>query len=200
MEKVWKATAEVDRALRAVYESNFKPTTIRQLGKKLGWPQHQLQARASFLGLTKRQTFTPWADAEKLIVANNIEHSVSHIVKRLRAEGFIRTEQAVCHKIKHMRALSDRNCFSAHGLALLMGVHARTVLGWINRGQLHARRRHDERTEQQGGSNWLISPGDVRRFVRQHPMAFDIRKVDQLWFVDLVFNSELDTQKGKRKR
>jgi hypothetical protein len=29
---------------------------------------------------------------------------------------------------------------------------------------------------------------DVRRFILQHPTEIDLRKVDQLWFLDLITN------------
>ena len=34
----------------------------------------------------------------------------------------------------------------------------------------------------------MIYPEDVRRFVVSNPIAFDLRKVDQLWFMDLLTN------------
>ncbi len=32
----------------------------------------------------------------------------------------------------------------------------------------------------------LVSDQTVRYFVRRHPLEFDLRKVDQLWLVDLA--------------
>jgi hypothetical protein len=34
----------------------------------------------------------------------------------------------------------------------------------------------------------LIREKDVRRFILQHPTEIDLRKVDQLWFLDLITN------------
>lgn len=42
-----------------------------------------------------------------------------------------------------------------------------------------------------GRDLWLIHQNDVREFIRTHPTAFDIRTVDQVWFVDLVFKGDV---------
>jgi hypothetical protein len=42
--------------------------------------------------------------------------------------------------------------------------------------------------EQQNGDIYLIRESDVRRFILEHPTEIDLRKVDQLWFLDLITN------------
>jgi len=60
------------------------------------------------------------------------------------------------------------------------------VLARIRSGKLRASHRHTDRTAQQGGDNWLITDGAVVEFLREHPCDIDLRKVDSLWFMDLV--------------
>jgi hypothetical protein len=42
--------------------------------------------------------------------------------------------------------------------------------------------------EQQNGDIYLIREKDVRRFILEHPTEIDLRKVDRLWFLDLLTN------------
>jgi len=48
--------------------------------------------------------------------------------------------------------------------------------------------RQTWRGEKQNGDIYLILEKDVRRFILEHPTEIDLRKVDQLWFLDLVTN------------
>jgi len=40
------------------------------------------------------------------------------------------------------------------------------------------------RGPQQNGDSYLIQEKDVRRFILEHPTDIDLRKVDQIWFLD----------------
>jgi hypothetical protein len=53
---------------------------------------------------------------------------------------------------------------------------------------LKAKFRGTARTEQQNGDIYLIREKDVRRFILERPTDIDLRKVDQLWFLDLITN------------
>ena len=46
--------------------------------------------------------------------------------------------------------------------------------------------RDDWRGEQQNGDIYLLYEKDVRRFILEHPTDIDLRKVDQIWFLDYV--------------
>ena len=53
---------------------------------------------------------------------------------------------------------------------------------------LKAKFRGTARGPQQNGDSYLIQEKDVRRFILEHPTEIDLRKVDQLWFIDLITN------------
>jgi hypothetical protein len=53
---------------------------------------------------------------------------------------------------------------------------------------MKAKFRGTGRTEQQNGDIYFIHQKDVRRFILEHPTDIDLRKVDQLWFLDLITN------------
>lgn len=77
--------------------------------------------------------------------------------------------------------------YTARGLAECFGVGcSKTVTRWIDKGLLDAKRRGTERSEANGGDHWMISEVAVKNFIRENPLAFDIRKVDQLWLIDLL--------------
>ena len=81
---------------------------------------------------------------------------------------------------------------------MLIGVTKPTVSNWIRQGWLYARRRPDDRTPQQGGHTFIIYPNDVKRFVQEHPMVFDLAKVDQVWFMDLMFDGNIGATVRRR--
>ena len=81
---------------------------------------------------------------------------------------------------------------SAYGLAQLMGVDSHIVARWIRTGALRAQPRGTLRTPQQGGDSYVIRPADVRRFIVTNPIGFDLRKVEPLWFIDLLTNRMAD--------
>ena len=70
-----------------------------------------------------------------------------------------------------------------------MGVDVHKVTRWIAAGWLEASRMGTARTAQQGGDEWVITDAAVRRFLRRHPTAFSLRRVDQTWFLSLVFGT-----------
>ena len=78
--------------------------------------------------------------------------------------------------------------YSGKGLADALGIDSHVVTRWIKAGHLRPQFRGTKRTKQQGGDTYLIREKDVRRFILQHPTEIDLRKVDQLWFLDLISN------------
>lgn len=87
-----------------------------------------------------------------------------------------------------MRFKSDPSFYSGKGLADALGIDSHVVTRWIKAGHLRAEPRGTKRTEQQGGDSYRIREKDVRRFILEHPTEIDLRKVDQLWFLDLITN------------
>jgi hypothetical protein len=78
--------------------------------------------------------------------------------------------------------------YSANSLARALGIDPHAVTRWIKSGHLKAKFRGAERGPHQNGDIYLIYEKDVRRFILEHPTDIDLRKVDQLWFLDLVTN------------
>ena len=74
----------------------------------------------------------------------------------------------------------------ANGLAEASGIDSHAVSRWIKHGHLKAQLRGTARGQQQNGDIYLIREKDVRRFILEHPTEIDLRKVDQLWFLDVI--------------
>jgi hypothetical protein len=76
-------------------------------------------------------------------------------------------------------------------LASAFGVSPILVRGWTNRGLLPAENKGTSRTVGQGGDIWNISEDSIRAFVKHHPMAFSLREVDQIWFLELITGGQI---------
>jgi hypothetical protein len=103
------------------------------------------------------------------------------------ARGFQRSATAIVVKRKRLGCNTlDPDHYTATALSLEFGVNPSTVASWCEKGWLKARRRGTERQAVQGGDMWWIKVKDVRQFVIDHVGAVDLRKVDKVWFVDLL--------------
>lgn len=183
-------TDQIDQRIREIYQNHPDAKTrpgIRLLAKKVGMPHWTLKKRARELGLarTKEQ---PWSEPELEILARYAWMSDERIRLKLKAAGYARTVTGIHLKLKRMRFKEDVSFYSANGLARALGIDNHTVVRWIRAGHLKAKHRGTERTEQQGGDIYLIHEKDIRRFILEHPTDIDLRKVDQLWFLDVITN------------
>jgi len=183
-------TDQIDQRIREIYQNHPDAKTrpgIRLLAKKVGMPHWALKKRGRELGLarTKEQ---PWSEPELDILARYAWMSDERIRLKLKAAGYARTVTGIHLKLKRMRFKEDVSFYSANGLARALGIDNHTVARWIRAGHLKAKHRGTERTEQQGGDIYLIHEKDIRRFILEHPTDIDLRKVDQLWFLDVITN------------
>jgi hypothetical protein len=183
-------TDQIDQRIREIYQNHPDAKTrpgIRLLAKKVGMPHWALKKRARELGLARTKE-RPWSEPELDILMRYAWISDERIRLKLKAAGYARTVTGIHLKLKRMRFKEDASFYSANGLARVLGIDNHTVARWIRTGHLKAKHRGTERTEQQGGDIYLIHEKDVRRFILEHPTAIDLRKVDQLWFLDVITN------------
>jgi hypothetical protein len=183
-------TDQIDQLVREIYLAAPGAKTrpgIRLLAKKVGMPHWALKKRARELGLARAKEL-PWSEPELEILARYAWMSDDRIRLKLKAAGYPRTVSAIHLKLKRMRFKHDVSFYSANGLAQALGIDSHAVTRWIKSGHLKAKFRGTARTEQQNGDIYLIHEKDVRRFILEHPTDIDLRKVDQLWFLDLITN------------
>ena len=183
-------TDQIDQLIREIYLSHRDAKTrpgIRLLSKKVGMPYWALKKRARELGLARTKEL-PWSERELEILARYAWMSDERIRLKLKAAGCLRTATGIHLKLKRMGFKHDGSFYSANGLAQALGIDSHAVARWIKSGHLKAKLRGTARTEQQNGDIYLILEKDVRRFILSHPTDIDLRKVDQLWFLDLITN------------
>ena len=181
-------TDQIDQRIREIYQNHPDAKTrpgIRLLAKKVGMPHWALKKRARELGLARTKE-RPWSEPELDILTRYAWMSDERIRLKLKAAGYARTVTGIHLKLKRMRFKEDVSFYSANGLARALGIDNHTVARWIRAGHLKAKHRGTKRTKQQGGDIYLIHEKDVRRFILEHPTAIDLRKVDQLWFIDVI--------------
>jgi hypothetical protein len=183
-------TDQIDQLIREIYLSHPGAKTrpgIRMLAKKVGIPHWALKKRARELGLARTKEL-PWSEPELDILERYAWMSDERIRLKLKAAGYSRTVTGIHLKLRRMQFKHDPRFYSANGLAQALGIDSHAVSRWIKRGHLKAQLRGTARGKQQNGDIYLIREKDVCRFILEHPTEIDLRKVDQLWFLDLITN------------
>jgi hypothetical protein len=144
-------------------------------------PQWAVNRRAVALGLARPKD-RPWSpDEEERLDKYYWRTSVKALAKRLG-----RSVTAIRLKAKRLGLRKHEEGYTACSLAQALGVDPHWVAARIQDGKLKAVHRKTERTPAQGGDSWLITEEAVVAFVREYPYEIDLRKVNGLWFMDLV--------------
>jgi hypothetical protein len=175
--KRWYWRPDEDALLRARYDSRTE--TITDLTRMLRRPRWVVRKRAQELGLARVKELRWSAEEVAYLEANYSRYSIQRLARRMG-----RTVTAVAVKKKRLGLRKTDEGYTARALAQAFGVDDHKVSGWIRAGLLEATMRGTELER----DVYYISDDAALRFVRQNPLAFDLRKVDQLWFLDLVLN------------
>lgn len=193
MEQKYFFNERIDQALRDIYAGN-RCETVLELSRKTAMPYQALTRRARTLGIAAlKSDRRPWSQEEEKIVSRNIHHSANYIWKRLRLHGHKRTLLAVRRKISNARLRGTGSLQTTSQIALCFGCSEKDVRRWIRAGQLAARIR-DAAPEVDRQHYYLIDEDDVREFIQRYPTSFNIKLVDQLWFVSLCFKGKIGNQ------
>lgn len=175
----------MEAILVEVYGRHHGTKALAILEKRLGMPRWSIKRRAVLLGAaTTRRKDPPWTEEEMAILRDCAWMVPERIRVRLKAAGFTRTLTAVAVQRKRSRAADSVDGTSARGLADLLGCDVGTVLRWIKRGYLRARRTGSDRYPH------FIPTDAVRDFLVAHPEQVDLGKAERagskLWIVDLL--------------
>lgn len=185
----WQSNDQIDAEIKRLYlsrrDNRNLPLEVKKFARQLGWPLWAVRRRAQVMGLCRTKE-KPWTNDELLILERYAWMSDRRIQLKLREHGFHRTPTAITVKLKRMRFKSNTPYFTASGLAQAFGVDPHAILKWIKFNYLNAKQRGTDRVHSQRGDIWMIHERDVRKFIINHPMEFDIKCVDQLWFIDLI--------------
>jgi hypothetical protein len=179
---VW--TPERDQVLRDRYTSRQRKCGDL-LGRAWGIPGYAVRRHAAQLGLTR-----PWPKDRRNWTAEELsfleEHAgVRHanwIAKRLK-----RSLSSVVIRMKRLHiSRVVREGYRMRDLEMCFGMDHRAIGRWIREGKLGAKRAGMNRTPEQGDF-WHVTDEDIMQFLREHPTAYRLDRVDQVWFLDLVF-------------
>lgn len=201
--KKYPWTPEKDQYVRERYDSRIKGRA-QQIADRLAWPKWVITKRAAELGVS--HPFKPdrrWTNAERAVLETWAgKKPVQYIKKQLPN----RTLTAVVLKLKRLDlSRRVREGYTLRELEQCFGVDHHSIDRWIREGKLCGKRRGTARQGTGGrplgigagpADAWQFTDGDVRRFVQAHPMAFRLDKVDQLWFLGLVFGAHLLQQEA----
>ena len=173
----------------AYLREHYRPAARGQakaIAAALQLPRWRVSRWAAELGLTSGHgpgpRFTPQEHA--FVLTHLGTRHVNWIAKQLGRS----ISSVIGHAKRHGLSQVGDHGYSARQVADGLGVSDKDVRRWIARGWLAASRH-----EQHGGPHltYEIHPEALQRFIQQHPSAFRIGRVDQLWFLDLVFNGEI---------
>lgn len=191
--KRWQTDLFTDDAIRAVYMATPKKNDVLELARRIGRPRWWVSKRAVQLGLkVPRFKEAAWTEDELDLLEKHAHKDVRTIARTFRAHGYTRSETSIHVKRKRL-ALGVRELrqqaglYSAAQVASLMGVDGKTLTRWINLGWMKtAGRRGTARVVEQGGDAHEINADQIRQFIVEHPERVDLRKVDRLWFIELL--------------
>ncbi|MGV3518191.1 hypothetical protein [Luteitalea sp.] len=158
---------------------------VARIAAALNVPGWRVKRWAAELGLAVITPKSPdWTPTEVAFLEEHIgARTVGWIAKRLG-----RTATAVAVKSKRL-AIDRRECrdwYTVTALALAMGVDSHVVTRWIRSGLLQAATVGQQREDGRPAMFSITVPA-IRRFLQQHPTAYRLAKVDQVWFLGLVF-------------
>lgn len=168
--------------------------TLEEYGRRIGWPRSALRRVADAEGLTrpKPSSFNrPWDEKELLLLEHNAHLKPASIQQKLAHAGFTRSPSAIWHKRLEQHLKEGSPYYSASQLAEFLGLSERRIGRWVREKKLKPRGREPRSAKQRGEVTLYFHRSEVRRFVRRYPMEIDLRRVNQLWFLDLVFDGRI---------
>jgi hypothetical protein len=146
-----------------------------------------IKRRARALGLAgERAPWQDWTPAEvQFLEAHAGTRHVNWISKQLG-----RTLTSVVLKLKRMHlSRRVREGYSLRDLEMALGIDHRRLADLVEQGKLRAARRGSYPRDR-----WTFTERDVLAFLRGHPTAYRLARVDQLWFLDLVFRGRIGNE------
>jgi hypothetical protein len=164
--------------VQAKYDSRVRGRAA-QIGRVLGWPAYVIKQRAQQLGIARPRPDTrrDWTPDEEAALERYAGKRTSHwIAKHLK-----RSVTSIVVKLKRMRLSRCPEGLNQQGVADAFGCSRDTVEAWLRKGWLQA--SYPARTN---GERYGITDADLVAFIRGHRTAFDLRSVNQPWFLDLV--------------
>jgi hypothetical protein len=199
-----------DEIIRLYWRDNCYTIAAKKSAAATGLTVHQVSRRAVQLGLIHSRERHRWTQSELDVVEKWSHSSLETIQRKLRALNTIgldgrfikRTRTAIANKMFQNRFRTNLDGMCQDHLAAALGVSAYQVAEWRKRDMLRGERRPS--IDQHSGAEpdrdclpWFYSNKHIRQFVFNYPGAFDLKKVNQAWFIDMLrppaFRLDVDT-------
>jgi hypothetical protein len=148
-----------------------------------------VQRRAAAMGLLFTRERYRWTDEELDVVEKYSHLSIEHIQRKLREVSAVRrTRSAIATKVtrSHFRGTKEGMCHQE--LARALGISPVTLRRYRVEGLFSGTRLPSLQRNVQNITdlNWFYPNASIRKFVFAYPGMFDHRKIDWLWFIELV--------------
>lgn len=206
--RIYEITPEIETVLRKVYSLPFKSKKRQDLGipsiqdaaRDLSVPSYTLKKFARELGLTRTKDL-PWSEEEIKILDEQGYKSTAGLNRIFRKKGFVRTEVGIELMRARRRSHKASPYFSLNAIARLFGVDGHLVTDWVEKGWLRAEYKETKKNKGDGdgrGDTRVADKNSIYRFVVEHPEAFDLRRVDQLWFLHVITKGDVAFIKSER--
>lgn len=188
----WPQCPRIDDAIRRAWPSCTERRAVLRLAQAIGRPSWWVTKRARAMGLlVARHSPAAWSEAEMALLRQHGGKGLEAVHDRFRRAGFSRSITAIAVKLKREGIRRERTAdglLSVAAIMEIMGVDRTTVLRWIERGWLKARKSGKGET-----SSWCISPRELRQFAQDHVGVWDIRKVEKFAFVEILTTGKLES-------
>lgn len=171
-------TPEMDEMIRRIYADNASNRKelrrgLDRFAQMYRFPRHVPRYRAQRLGVT-RDTRHPWTPEEIEILRElSGVKPVRYISERLKRGPT--TVQAMMDRLKISRAVLDG--YSREQVAQVTGASTKSIARWIDQGRL----RVDTDTDR-------VTEASLARFLRNHQDCYSLKRVDEMWFKDMIFS------------
>lgn len=187
------AGPEVTNAIRAVirraYESGERGA-VRDCARGLGVDRRWVSRQAEKMGLTTRTSskfHSKWTEEEINYVKKNMHICRKKLVRQMKERGWTRTPGGINSLVQRLALENTRtDVMTQQMLALCMGVDDHRIKRWIKRGML----RVDFRDRPPGAGpkflGYVIKEMEVARFAKVYPADVPFKKLDGVWFTDLM--------------
>jgi len=169
--------------LRERYDSRVRGRAAA-IARSLGIPTYAVKQRARALGLCRPRQ--PWQDWTPEEVAFIEEHAGTRHVHWI-SQQLARSLTSVILKLKRLHiSRRVREGYTQRQVEECLGMDHRRIQQLVESGQLRAAHHSGQPRER-----WVFTDRALLDFVRRYPASFRLDRVDQLWFLDLVFRGRI---------
>lgn len=176
-------TAEDDRLLREGYNAPHG-ASLTTLAATLRRSRNAIKQRASRLGLSTPRTTRQWTPEEERFLL----HQSGTLRLPLLAKRLKRSCASIAKKCQalHLRTRHHEG-YTLSDLTSCFGTSEHTIREWVRQGKLQVEYRGTSRAH----DAWAVTDDALLHFIEHYPMAFRLKSVDQLWFLDLLFDNRI---------